>query len=114
MSPSTDMIILSLYNEIDRLEKENIKLNDRLAKAQAVLTNSGIRITGNTYRNWEYQYTRLRNELEKALGELSTKGEFKAYLRCKEPSEQCGKCEFLKQCKELNPQSEFTKGEVKE
>jgi hypothetical protein len=33
--------------------------------------------------------------------------EFKAYLRCKKPSASCNKCEFLKQCKELNPASEF-------
>jgi hypothetical protein len=29
---------------------------------------------------------------------------FKPYLRCKMPTENCKTCEFLKQCQELNPE----------
>ena len=40
---------------------------------------------------------------ERLRGIRHREGEFKAYLRCKQPSNACAECDFLKQCKDLNP-----------
>lgn len=97
------------------LEQLHTRLTDwkRLAKAQEVYRTI-ICEKKCTNLNIPCLCPVAKERLDEALGGQPPKGEFKAYLRCKEPSEQCSKCEFLKQCEELNyGLASRIKGEIK-
>lgn len=62
--------------------------------------NPNVKVLVNDREEWESGPP--EDKSERLQGIRHREGEFRAYLRCKQPSNACTKCEFLKPCKDLN------------